>query len=437
MPFGKCEVFIIAIVIVYCVCLQGTGTNALKGNKFVKSDLAILENELLQNYEPESGTDEEDDTVSVNSTESNVLQQAECRCKNGRCVKDGKQEVCECFPEFGKINATDCKYCDCGPGFNCTFLNRFGRTEKVCQCTDDYQQRDKKCKLKCTTDRPCQNGGTCYSGRCECPSRVSGDLCEIYRYCADNCYPKEIVDCFYNPKNSLYRCACKNRSLTYYENDQDCKPCPCEPGGMCIENSYGSTSCTCRYGYVEYGKTCKRCDCGFAGSCSIDYNGKKVCSCWEGYVERNGQCISCDCGVHGSKCSFKDGTKICECPEGYRNRLGYCVDIDECQENPCHDTAICMNNIGSFTCQCEKGYRGENCRCSEVEKYEACEDIDECREDSWTCPSWENIQCYNLPGTFKCMCKPGYQPANMNVNPQDTRCVECKESTLKINTNSK
>ncbi|GFQ98968.1 hypothetical protein TNCT_66841, partial [Trichonephila clavata] len=102
--------------------------------------------------------------------------------------------------------------------------------------------------------------------------------------------------------------------------------------------------------------------------------------------------------------------------------------IDECQENPCHDTAICMNNIGSFTCQCEKGYRGENCRCSEVEKYEACEDIDECREDSWTCPSWENIQCYNLPGTFKCMCKPGYQPANMNVNPQDTRCVEYKTS---------
>ncbi|GFQ98970.1 hypothetical protein TNCT_66851 [Trichonephila clavata] len=109
MPSGKCEVFIIAIVIVYCVCLQGTGTNALKENKFVKSDLAILENELLQNYEPESGTDEEDDTVSVNSTESNVLQQAECRCKNGRCVKDGIQEVCECFPEFAKINATDCK----------------------------------------------------------------------------------------------------------------------------------------------------------------------------------------------------------------------------------------------------------------------------------------------------------------------------------------
>ncbi|GFW01886.1 transposable element Tcb2 transposase [Trichonephila clavipes] len=105
-------------------------------------------------------------------------------------------------------------------------------------------------------------------------------------------------------------------------------------------------------------------------------------------------------------------------------------NIDECQENDnsCHDTAICVNNIGSYTCQCEKGYRGENCRCSEVEKYEACEDIDECREDSWACPPWEDIQCYNLPGTYKCMCRPGYQPVNMNVSPQDTRCEEYKKS---------
>ncbi|GFW01879.1 hypothetical protein TNCV_3028501 [Trichonephila clavipes] len=147
----------------------------------------------------------------------------ECRCKNGRCVKDGKQDVCECFPEFAKINATDCKYCDCGPGFNCTFRNRFGTVNKVCECTDDYLQWDKKCKLKCSKDRPCQNGGSCYSERCECPRDVSGDLCEIYPYCSKQCYPKEIVDCFYNPKTRFYRCACKNRSLTYYENDQDCK----------------------------------------------------------------------------------------------------------------------------------------------------------------------------------------------------------------------
>ncbi|GFW01877.1 hypothetical protein TNCV_3028481 [Trichonephila clavipes] len=74
MPLGKCEVFIVAIATVYCVCLHGKGSHALKELK--ELDLAILEHELLQKYAPESGTDEEDGTVNVNSNEWNVLQQA-------------------------------------------------------------------------------------------------------------------------------------------------------------------------------------------------------------------------------------------------------------------------------------------------------------------------------------------------------------------------
>ncbi|GFW01885.1 hypothetical protein TNCV_3028561 [Trichonephila clavipes] len=101
--------------------------------------------------------------------------------------------------------------------------------------------------------------------------------------------------------------------------------CPCEPGGICVESSYGSVSCECNIGYQMYGTTCKKCDCGWGGTCRINYDGRKECSCREGFVERNGQCTSCDCGISGAKCSFKDDTKICECPEGYRNHLGYCV----------------------------------------------------------------------------------------------------------------
>ncbi|GFR01534.1 hypothetical protein TNCT_504511 [Trichonephila clavata] len=70
--------------------------------------------------------------------------------------------------------------------------------------------------------------------------------------------------------------------------------------------------------------------------------GDKLCSCQDGYVERNGQCTSCDCGIARVKCSFKGGTKICECPEGYRDHLGKCLDINECQENPCDDTAYLL-----------------------------------------------------------------------------------------------
>ncbi|GFY40097.1 hypothetical protein TNIN_295231 [Trichonephila inaurata madagascariensis] len=83
MPFRKCEVFIVALATVCCVCLHGKGSHALKELK--ELDLAILEHELLQNYEPESRTDEEDGTVNVNSNESSVFQQADKKTA-ARCV---------------------------------------------------------------------------------------------------------------------------------------------------------------------------------------------------------------------------------------------------------------------------------------------------------------------------------------------------------------
>lgn len=422
MSFGKCEIFIVVIATVYCVCLHETGTNATEGNNFATSDLIILEHELLKSPEPVT----DDEVGTVNETESKVPQQAECRCKNGRCRKKDGQEVCECFPEFAKINDTDCKYCDCGPGFNCTYRTMFGTTNKICQCTDDYQQRDNKCKIKCSDQRPCQNGGTCSAGECECPKDVSGDLCESYRYCEGNCQRRDIVDCVYNQNTDYYSCVCKDRSLVYDDNDETCKPCPCGEG-TCTER-YRSVACDCNRGYVEYKGTCKRCDCGWPSDCRLDGGGRKQCTCRDGYVEREGQCVSCDCGASDIKCSLKNGLKICECPEGYQDQLGYCVDINECQSSPCHYTALCVNAPGSFTCRCEKGYQGVNGRYTQVEIDEECEDINECDGDSWICLPWKEVQCYNLPGTYKCMCKAGYQPVDINVTPQSTRCEEYRKS---------
>ncbi|GFT53875.1 uncharacterized protein NPIL_515021 [Nephila pilipes] len=422
MPLRKCKLFIIAIVTIYCICLEETGTTAIEEHKFVTSDITILDYELLSN-EHESVTDE--GIVNVNDTESNELQQDECQCKNGRCVKKGDTEVCECFPEYGKINDTVCKFCDCGPGFNCTYRKIFGTEEKFCQCTDDYQQRNKRCIIKCNSERPCQNGGTCSLGQCTCPKYVSGDLCENFRWCENKCYPRQEVDCVY-VSDYEYNCLCKNRSLVYDDDDLTCKPCPCGAGNCTLR--YRSLGCSCNNGYIEFRKTCKSCDCGWAGSCRLDWAGRKQCTCQEGYVEREGRCMACDCGIPGTTCSIKNGVKSCECPKGYKDHFGRCVDINECQSSPCHYSAICVNNQGSFTCECEKGYQGMEGRRTEVEQYEACEDIDECENNIRTCPSWENIICFNLPGTYKCMCKEGYQPVSIDVSPQDTRCIEYKRS---------
>lgn len=52
----------------------------------------------------------------------------------------------------------------------------------------------------------------------------------------------------------------------------------------------------------------------------------------------------------------------------------YCVgqrcrdDVDECKKNPCKNSGICMNTMGSYTCKCQPGYSGHNCQT----------DIDDC-----------------------------------------------------------
>lgn len=44
---------------------------------------------------------------------------------------------------------------------------------------------------------------------------------------------------------------------------------------------------------------------------------------------------------------------------------GGCIDINECQERiaNCHEHAICLNEIGSFSCHCNSGYSGDGTHC--------------------------------------------------------------------------
>ena len=42
------------------------------------------------------------------------------------------------------------------------------------------------------------------------------------------------------------------------------------------------------------------------------------------------------------------------------------IDINECNtgSHNCHQTATCMNNVGSFTCQCNTGFMGNGTICA-------------------------------------------------------------------------
>ncbi|GFT32028.1 uncharacterized protein NPIL_671641 [Nephila pilipes] len=414
--------------IVFCICLPEIGTNEIS---FTVSNLNVLDYKFLKDYDYYSVEE-----PGFNQTEavSKALQPADCPCKNGRCVWKGIRKECVCDPEFGKVSDSECRYCDCGSGFNCTFYGRYDRyrMERICSCPEGFTKATYggSCRAMCNSTHPCQNGGTCDEGRCRCKSGTMGDFCEAIFWCSYECRPRLIVDCAYDQEKENYQCLCKNRSLLFDYKEQVCKPCPCGEGVCKYE--YRELHCDCHNGYQEFKGRCKLCDCGSDGSCEINrYTGEKICRCNDGFFAREGKCVACECGLDNVKCNQTHNIKLCDCPKGYEDRHGACEDINECLvNNTCHPTAKCINTPGSFRCECENGYRGAQNRAKQADPGEICEDIDDCEEDSGICHSWENVKCVNLPGTYKCECISGYEPMNMNVDPQKTSCEEYKESWL-------
>lgn len=78
-----------------------------------------------------------------------------------------------------------------------------------------------------------------------------------------------------------------------------------------------------------------------------------------------------------------------------------CIDLDECSSpdlNNCPPTESSCHNIpGSYKCSCKNGYEligGE------------CLDIDECKLGKEFCD--RNAICKNLPGSYECVCQKGF-----------------------------
>ncbi|CAH3183392.1 unnamed protein product, partial [Porites lobata] len=74
-------------------------------------------------------------------------------------------------------------------------------------------------------------------------------------------------------------------------------------------------------------------------------------------------------------------------------------EIDECKDgsHDCHINANCTNIPGSYNCMCRPGYQGNG---------SICKDIDECEKGSHDCH--KNADCINTAGSYNCMCRSGY-----------------------------
>ncbi|XP_026716212.1 hemicentin-2 [Athene cunicularia] len=90
------------------------------------------------------------------------------------------------------------------------------------------------------------------------------------------------------------------------------------------------------------------------------------------------------------------------CPTGFVKRNGTCTDLDECQMlNQCQHQ--CRNSPGSYRCVCPPGYRL-------LPNGKTCHDVDECGEGTIQCGSSQ--MCFNTRGGAQCvdvLCPAGYQ----------------------------
>ncbi|KAM6202656.1 latent-transforming growth factor beta-binding protein 2 [Rhynchocyon petersi] len=323
----------------------------------------------------------------------------------------------------------------CGPGTCVNLPNGYS-----CVCSPGYRLHPSQ--AYCTDDNECSRDPC--AGKGHCVNSVGSYSCFCYR------------GYMLSTSGTTQEC----------QDIDECEQAEVCTGGRCT-NTEGSFHCECGRGYimVRRGHCQDINECRHPGTCPdgrcVNTPGSYTClACEEGYKGQSGSCVDVnECltpGVcaHG-KCINLDGTYRCSCHQGYEvtsDDKG-CKDIDECASRAC-PAGLCLNTEGSFTCSaCESGYwvneAGTACEdldecafpgvcpsgvctntvgsffCKDCDGgYQpsplghTCEDVDECEDPQSSCLGGE---CKNVPGSYQCLCPPGFQLIN------DTTCEDINE----------
>ncbi|XP_033615292.1 fibrillin-3 [Fukomys damarensis] len=253
------------------------------------------------------------------------------------------------------------------------------------------------------------------SFRCECPSGFEYDSAFLACKDVDECVGPErpcprSMDCVNVPGSYLCQCTRGFRL---------------SPGGTCV----GQNECR------ELPSVCSHGDC-------MDTEGSYRCLCHRGFrASADGTlCVDLDeCEKRpcpNGTCRNVVGSYACLCPLGFAPVHGTCVDMDKCHTmagQVCR-AGRCLNSAGSFHCLCQGGFRltadGKDCvgelpldrshlssLCSTLTG-----DTDECLEDANLCLFGT---CTNIPGSFRCLCPPGFVPSDHGHRCFDTRQSLC------------
>ncbi|XP_063971397.1 fibrillin-2-like isoform X3 [Lytechinus pictus] len=363
-----------------------------------------------QNVVSQEDVDEcmDDTELCSNGTCTNTIGSFFCTCNEGY-MEDDAGTACLDINECDDSSLCTNGECENNNGsFSCICNEGFEINDSGDQCQDINE---------CNGDNECTGTGICMntegSYTCTCipgyqpsPSMTS---CEDINECSND--PSLCANGICVNTQSSYICMC-NEGFVESSNGRacddidECLESPCG-NGTCTNNN-GSYTCACNEGFELSinGSTCSDIDeCAgnvnpcFNGTCTNTI-GSYTCNCSTGFTLSNDSStcgVSCGSSVcqNGGTCT---GPNVCSCITGFNGSV--CENnIDDCSPDPCMNGATCIDGVDSFNCSCVSGYTGNLCQT----------DIDECTEDSTLCT---NGRCFNLNGTFTCICNANFTLTN-------------------------
>ncbi|XP_031102187.1 wall-associated receptor kinase 2-like [Ipomoea triloba] len=146
-----------------------------------------------------------------------------------------------------------------------------------------------------------------------------------------------------------------------------------------------------------------------------DLNCKEAQRITEYACKGNSHCVDSDTGFGGYRCSCDQGYQgnpYLGCIEGIGNLS--CKEAQNSSGYACKANSHCVDSDtgkGGYMCRCDDGYEG-NPYISP-----GCTDVDECKDPKKnTC----ELECINIPGSFKCNCLEGYYSDDKK---DDRRCL--------------